>query len=37
MSETPRKDILNLINKYNFKQLEDINYEGDENLAFRIN
>lgn len=37
MSATPRKDILNLISKYNFKQLEDIIDSEDENIAFRIN
>ena len=36
MSFTPRKDILRLINKYNFEQLEDI-IDKDENLVFKIN
>lgn len=34
--ETPRKDILKLINKYNFKQLEDI-IDEESNLVFKIN
>ena len=34
MSETPRKDILNLINNYNFNQLDDI-IDLDTNLVFK--